>query len=58
MTSLTSKQRQQEEQKMPFVIMVRENKEILFGKYDNSKNITKESKKSTWKNILSKMEAL
>ena len=58
MTSLTGKQRQQEDIKMPFVLMVKENKEILFGKYDNAKNITKESKKSTWKNIQSQMEAL
>ena len=38
--------------------MVRDRKDVLFGKFDNSKNISKESKKLAWQNIKSQLEAM
>ena len=58
MSQLTTKQKQQEKEKLPFVILVKEKKDILFGKFDNAKEITKDSKKLAWQSILSQLEAM
>lgn len=46
------------EDKLTFISLVKEKSEILFGRYDDSKNITKETKRATWIEIHQKLIAL
>jgi len=55
---MTSFQIEQEKRKAPFAHLVLENKEVLFGSFNDSKGITKESKKAKWISIKKKLEAL
>lgn len=52
----TLRQKKIEDEKLPFVKLIAENKKVLFGKFSNE--ITKDAKKTTWKSIADQLKAL
>jgi hypothetical protein len=57
-SSVSLRESKQEGSKRPFVQLINEKKDILFGSFDDSKGITKASKAEAWKEINNNMSAV
>lgn len=50
--------RTKNDEKIVFVQLINDSKDVLFGKYDDSKNITKETKKKHWFEISEELDSI